>query len=71
MTDLSDPEADRDAEMEPTRLDLRSADVIEPRIETLAKLFPEAVKDGKLDVDSLRAALGDVAEQRPERFGLT
>ena len=71
MTDLSDPEADRDAEMEPTRLDLRSADVIEPRIEMLAKLFPEAVKDGKLDVDSLRAALGDVAEQRPERFGLT
>jgi adenine-specific DNA-methyltransferase len=70
MTDLH-PEADRDGDPEPTRLDLRSADVIEPRIDALAKLFPEAVKDGKLDVDSMRAALGDVAEQGPERFGLT
>jgi len=71
MTDLPDPEEDRDPELEPTRLDLRSADVIEPRIDALAKLFPEAVKDGRLDVNSMRAALGDVAEQGPERFGLT
>jgi adenine-specific DNA-methyltransferase len=71
MTDLPEFEEDRDNEMEPTRLDLRSADVIEPRIRELADLFPEAVEDGKLDVDSLRAALGDVAEHGPERFGLT
>ncbi len=71
MTDLPEPEGGRDSELEPSRLDLRSADVIEPRIERLAELFPEAVKDGKLDVDSMRAALGDVAEPGPERFGLS
>lgn len=36
----------------------------------LAELFPEAIQDGKVDVDVLRAILGeDMGEQR-ERFGL-
>jgi adenine-specific DNA-methyltransferase len=45
--------------------------VVEPRAERLAKLFPEAVRDGKLDLDALRAALGDVVDEGFERFGLT
>jgi len=56
---------------EPTRLELRSADVVAPRVKQLAKLFPEAVSDGKLDLDALRAALGDVVDDGPERFGLS
>ncbi len=68
MTDQIEHEEDV---LEQHRLDLRSADVVEPRIEELAKLVPEAVRDGKIDVDALRAALGDVADEGPERFGLT
>lgn len=57
--------------LEPYRLDLRSADILEPRAQELAKLFPEAVRDGKIDCDALAAALGDVIDEGPERFGLT
>jgi adenine-specific DNA-methyltransferase len=53
-----------------TRLELRSADVVAPRAQRLAELFPEAVSDGKLDLEALRAALGDVVDDGPERFGL-
>lgn len=55
----------------PYRAELRSADPIEPRVRELARLFPEAVRDGKIDVTALRAALGDLDEDGPERFGLT
>jgi len=58
-------------DLEPTRLELRSADIVEPRAEELRALFPEAVRDGKLDLEALAAALGDVVDDGPERFGLT
>lgn len=58
-------------EPDPARLELRSADVVAPRVAQLAALFPEAVRDGRLDADALRAALGEAAEPGPERFGLT
>ncbi|HZV72180.1 MAG TPA: site-specific DNA-methyltransferase [Conexibacter sp.] len=62
-TDSVEPDA------ELTRLKLRSADVVAPRVEQLAALFPEAVRDGKVDLDALRAVLGDVVDDGPERFG--
>jgi len=64
-----DPDDARDPE--PERLDLRSADVVAPRVRALAGLFPEAVRDGKLDMDVLLHAVGDVAEEGGERFGLS
>ena len=60
-----------DSELDPARLDLRSADVIDERARALADLFPEAVRDGKLDVEALQGLLGDVADSGPERFGLS
>lgn len=66
MTDTTESDL-----LAPHRLDLRSADVVEPRVEALRELFPEAVRDGKLDVEAMQAALGDIAERGPERFGLT
>lgn len=60
-----------DIDLDPYRLDLRSVDVVEPRAQALASLFPEAIRDGKLDVDRLAQLLGDVADDGPERFGLT
>lgn len=60
-----------DSDLEPYRLDIRSADPIEPRVEALAALFPEAVRDGKIDVDQLAQLLGDVTDDGAERFGLS
>jgi adenine-specific DNA-methyltransferase len=59
------------SDTELTRLALRSADVVAPRVRQLAALFPEAVSDGKLDLVALRDALGDVVDDGPERFGLS
>jgi adenine-specific DNA-methyltransferase len=64
-------EADMTDDLEPHRLDLRSADIVAPRVEALASLFPEAVSDGKVDLDALARLLGDVTDGGPERFGLT
>jgi adenine-specific DNA-methyltransferase len=58
-------------DLDPHRLDLRSADLVAPRIKALASLFPEAIRDGKIDVDVIAQALGDVSDDGPERFGLT
>ncbi len=62
---------DLEAELRARRLDLRSADVVEPRVRELAELFPEAVADGKLDIERLALILGDVADDEPEGFGLS
>jgi len=56
---------------EPTRVDLKSADIVEPRVRALADLFPEAVRDGRIDLEALAAQLGQATETGPERFGLT
>jgi len=65
------PREDDALDADPRRLDLRSADVIGPRAEALRRLFPEAVRDGKLDFEALHQALGDAVDDGPERFGLS
>ncbi len=47
-----------------------SGNVLAERVAQLARLFPEAVSEGKIDFDKLRAALGD-AVVGPERFYFT
>ncbi len=37
----------------------------------LEQLFPEAFSEGKVDFDKLRAALGDLADDRRERYSFT
>ena len=37
----------------------------------LAALFPSVIKDGKLDLDELRAQLGEFDEVGREKYGLT
>lgn len=67
----ANPNVDLEAELESRRLRLSSADVVSPRVEDLASLFPEAVSDGKLDLERLAAALGDVVDDERETFGLS
>jgi adenine-specific DNA-methyltransferase len=41
------------------------------RVAELAQLFPEAITDGKVDVEKLRLLLGETVEDSPERYGLS
>lgn len=41
------------------------------RAAELGQLFPEAMTDGKLDVEKLKLLLGETIEESPERYGLT
>lgn len=45
-----------------------SANLVAERIGHLKALFPDAVSEGKIDFDKLRAALGDGVASGPERF---
>jgi adenine-specific DNA-methyltransferase len=64
-------EHDVNTNEEMERLDLRSANPLDERLTAIAALFPEAMRDGKVDCDALRRSLGDWVDPGPERFGLT
>ena len=46
-------------------------DFIDERIEQLKTLFPEAVSEGKVDFEKLRQSLGEIVDDRPERYSFT
>lgn len=48
-----------------------SGDVLEVQIAKLRSLFPEAVVEGKIDFDKLKATLGSAAEAGPGRFSFS
>jgi len=48
-----------------------SADLLAAQIVRLKGLFPEAFTEGKVDWDKLRATLGDVVDDGPERYTFT
>ena len=48
-----------------------SADIIADLTERLKDVFPEAVSEGKIDFDKLRATLDDVVDTRQERYSFT
>lgn len=48
-----------------------AADGIPDRAQELAQLFPEAMTDGKVDVEKLKLLLGEKVEDSQERYGLT
>jgi adenine-specific DNA-methyltransferase len=48
-----------------------SADLLAENVAELKRLFPEAVTEGKVDFAKLREALGDVVDDRPERYSFT
>ncbi|MCB9540296.1 MAG: site-specific DNA-methyltransferase [Myxococcales bacterium] len=54
----------------PEKLPAGSADVVAERREALQALFPEAFREGRVDLDALRRALGDAVETGRERYGL-
>lgn len=48
----------------------KSADVVSENISALQSLFPDALREGKVDFDVLRQLLGDSVEDREEKYGL-
>jgi adenine-specific DNA-methyltransferase len=55
----------------PARLPLTSADPLAKSYEALQALFPMAATDGRVDLEKLRALMGDAAATGPERYGLS
>ena len=53
------------------RLHTRSQSPVDERIAGLRTLFPEAVREGKIDFEALQRALGEWVEPSKERFGLS
>ncbi len=58
-------------EPDDTRLSLGSQTPLEPRLEQLRELFPEAFTEGKLDLTRLGQLLGESVATGPERYGLS
>lgn len=52
------------------KLERESLDIAEDRIAKLREDFPEVFRDGKIDFDTLKRALGEHVEPENERFGL-
>jgi len=53
------------------QVDGASPDITLENIQRLREIFPEAFADGKIDIDVLRAALGDHVEDQQERYSFT
>ena len=48
----------------------RSSDLIAANIAEVARLFPDAIAEGKVDFEALRELLGDAVDDGDERYGL-
>lgn len=53
------------------RLELRSEDLVEERLEQMRQLVPEAFSEGGVDFDKLRLLLGDEVDEGDERYAFT
>jgi adenine-specific DNA-methyltransferase len=50
---------------------LKTPDFLAEQAEQLRQLMPHVFTEGKIDVEKLRVALGDSADERPERYSFT
>lgn len=48
----------------------RSADLVKENLEQLKQIFPEVIKEGRVDLDALHDLLGSYSDTAEERFGL-
>jgi adenine-specific DNA-methyltransferase len=55
----------------PERFNLATDPPADGRLTALRQLFPEVVREDKIDFDTLHRSLGDWIDPGPERFGLT
>jgi adenine-specific DNA-methyltransferase len=50
------------------KLDGKSQDILAENIQSLSKIFPDAMTDGKVDFNALKELLGEFAEEKREKF---
>src|SRR5688500_14172565 len=55
----------------PDRFDLATEPATDERLAALKELFPDVMREDKIDFDALRRSLGESVDASPERFGLT
>ena len=54
------------------RLDMKSLDIVSSNIEKIEKLFPNVIKEGKIDFDALKQELShDIIDDKKEKYQLT
>ncbi|TDA65528.1 MAG: site-specific DNA-methyltransferase [Clostridia bacterium] len=53
------------------KVEVFSSNIIKEKIEKLKELFPEVLTEGRVDFDKLRFILGDMVDDRPERYSFT
>lgn len=53
------------------KLSGKGLDIVQQNIETLKKLFPEIVRESKIDFDALKLILGEEVEESSEKFDFT
>lgn len=53
------------------RVAAAGADILAEQQQKLKELFPEAFTEGKIDFEKLRATLGDLVDDRPERYSFS
>lgn len=49
-------------------VELESNDLVKDNIEKLKEIFPDIVKDGKIDFDTLKLVLGEEIENEKESY---
>lgn len=49
----------------------QSADLVKENVARLQELFPEVVSEGKVDFEKLKATLGEIVDDKPERYSFT
>jgi adenine-specific DNA-methyltransferase len=54
-----------------TPVERASADLVGEKVERLKEVFPEAFVEGKVDFEKLKATLGEVVDDGPERYSFT
>ena len=54
------------------RLDMKSSDIVSSNIEKIRNLFPNIIKDGKIDFNALKQELSnDLLDEKKEKYQLT
>lgn len=53
------------------RVERESKRLLPEQIERLKESFPEALSEGKIDFEKLKATLGELVDDRPERYSFT
>jgi adenine-specific DNA-methyltransferase len=49
----------------------QSVDLVKENVARLKELFPEAISEGKVDFAKLKATLGEIVDDKPERYSFT